>query len=267
MRIRWVVACSSLAGLLACQPKSPGGGKTGDSDSGAGTDTGTGDSVGSAGESGGAGQMACSGYDASQVATIPAGSGLFEGDAELAMLEGIRCVDGHLTILQVTSLDPLSLLEKVTGSLSIDAPVPSVVPLANLRQVGSLSIEGTEAFSLSGLESLERVGDLSIGALRASSTVESSPDKGNDRLTDLSALAGAVVVDSVVVGDNDALEDLTGLPVPTGGGTYTPSVEITLNPKLPSSQIDAYLAQVPPGTDVERCGNLNDPPCEAIWPD
>ena len=156
--------------------------------------------------------MACSGYDASQVATIPAGSGLFEGDAELAMLEGIRCVDGHLTILQVTSLDPLSLLEKATGSLSIDAPVPSVVPLANLRQVGSLSIEGTEAFSLSGLESLERVGDLSIGALRASSTVESSPDKGNDRLTDLSALAGAVVVDSVVVGDNDALAVVTGEP-------------------------------------------------------
>ena len=103
--------------------------------------------------------------------------GFARGDAELERYAGCTVIAGDLVLEGVTTVEPLSALERVDGTLGI-------------RQTHAL-------YSLSGLEHLRRVGELRL--------------EGNRTLISARALNGLVAARSVLVAGNPRLSKSFGL--------------------------------------------------------
>lgn len=260
--------CTSLVTWLAACGARPVGG-SGDGGANSGTSIGNGTSAATSAESGTGsggtgGGFGCEGFPAGSVYVVPALADPLVGDDALGALSGVRCIDGSIEVKSVTNLEPLSSLERVTLDLYIhDSVLTTLAPLSQLKMVGRvLWLNRLDQLKdLQGLETLESVEELEIGRFALSFLVVESPAEGNDALMDISALDGLVVDEVIRLGDNAALSSLTGLPT-----TAPHVVSITLNPGIPVTQVDAYISQLLPGTEIIHCGNFGDEPCEMLPP-
>ncbi|RME02328.1 MAG: hypothetical protein D6812_06400, partial [Deltaproteobacteria bacterium] len=209
------------------------------------------------------GATSCDGFPEVVVYVSPKFGAEFVGDDALALLEGVRCIEGSVAIREVSSLQPLQELRIVTGSLSVtDSDLTTLVPLASLTAAYRLELNRLDGLGdLDGLENLRAVDLLYIGRSSLSVLIEEVPEEGNDGLTDMSALAGLEVSDTLKLGNNAALASLEGLP------SVAPRyVEITLNSALPVAEVLAYQAKLSDTDELLHCGNLGDEPCELLPP-
>lgn len=188
----------------------PGGGGTstptpGDSGGGNASDDsdGSGDTV-APGDTAGSGDTLVGDYDISDLPT----------------LQGVRRIDGDLTVdcatsLSVPNLQHLAVLEEVTGTLTIEAcgSISDLRGLDNLAAVSRLEVRNSPSLvDLTGL-----------GAL---TTAEHLIVSGNDSLMSLEGLGSITALDSLAVGSNGSLTSLNGLDDLT---TVTGRVLVTFN--------------------------------------
>lgn len=111
-------------------------------------------------------------------------------------------LNGSITVQgSVTNLNGLSHIKTISGNLSIQAAsITSLSGLSNLISIGEyLSLGGLAIQNLSGLENLKSFQSLVIGR--------------NELLTDISALEGLTITEvyDLSFGDNPILEDFTGI--------------------------------------------------------
>lgn len=210
----------------------------------------------------------CQGYEPGEVKDTPQFATPVKGDAELAEYTGVRCLrGGGIAISDVSSLAPLSALERVEGSLQITA-CPSVTTLADLASLNHVGISfyvsrNPALTSLSGLDSLAFVGDLQIGEIGPHGEPDPLATRGNDLFTDLVGLETLQSVGGILIGDNDSLTSLAGIDhLATATTKY---VQIVNNPLLPTATAQGFASLVDDdGEAILVCGNLDGEPCDWV---
>ncbi len=123
-------------------------------------------------------------------------------NAELAHLEGVRCLRGSLELTDFTdsTLQSLESLEVVCGELTVvGTELRDLSGLPNLREVGQINLEGNDDLrSLTGLSALEHIErELSVTY--------------NGSLEDLAGLERIEVISGVRIGDNERLASVDAL--------------------------------------------------------
>lgn len=240
------------------------GSSTEGSDSGPTTEATTGTTSGAT--TGPGEEVDCVGYeDAEVLDTGPFGMSL-DGDA--GALEGIRCVQGlELGLTNLADLGAAQNLERVEGSLFVrdNESLETLAPLGNLRHVGVLLRldRNPQLRSLDGLGSLEELRVLEVGAVGNIDAPGPLVDRGNDGLMSLEGLGSVTSLDRILVGDNDELVNLDGLESLQEVG----SVQIVNNPRLPTSEAEAFRVRVSAEGSGQICGNLDGKPCNWVAPD
>jgi len=195
-------------------------------------------------------------YPASQVLETDVFPLELNGPAELATLEGIRCVSGAIDIRNVTDLAPARFLERVYRLGIVDNPgLRHVDDLRALRSVGSIRVDNNpDLENLDGLEGLEVAEAISIGFADFSIDVGTRAH-GNDALRRLPAFANlAAPVLDLAVGDNEVLVDLGSPPT-----VVVRNLWIMNNESLPFSSARSWADEVQPLDFELVCGNLDDP--------
>jgi len=199
------------------------------------------------------------------------------GNPQLAALEGLRyvqTVDGDLRITDNGKLGAIELTElsRVGGTLAIANTGAPAINVSALAQVGRVEIAGNTALTtLRGFSATSIGGDF---ILRSNAQLASLGTTSS-----LSQISGALVVD-----DNDALADLSGLTgtmqrvigtvTITGNANLTSlgalsraqqinSASITNNPKLGTCRA-VEIDHCVPNSTVTISGNLTQSNC-ACW--
>lgn len=162
---------------------------------------------------------------------------------------------------QLKNLEPLRSLRHVSGFLHVDYCIEllSLTGLETLERVGSLSIHhANQLLGVHALRSLREVdGDLILHrldgliSLRGLSRLEAVGGRlylrDLESIETLAGLDGLRTVGELQIFNNDSLRSLEGLPQLE---RVAGRLSITWNPHLPQSEIDAFLARVEVGGPV-----------------
>lgn len=151
------------------------------------------------------------------------GSVYVETASDLAALEGCRRIEGDLTIssFRAADLRPLSSLIEVSGVLSINM-TGSLSGLESLERVGHLVLAGLEVPTLEPLKNLtilHGAGEEGEGSL----SISASPS-----LQSLTGLGSLRTLGAITIVQNPALETLAGLSVPS----HVEDLVVDGNPRL-----------------------------------
>jgi hypothetical protein len=195
-------------------------------------------------------------YPASQVLETDVFPLELNGPAELATLNGIRCVSGGIVIRSVTDLAPARNLERVYSLGIVDNPgLRHLDEISALRLVGSIEVDrNPDLENLDGLEGLEVAEFISIGFDDFSFDVGTKAH-GNDALRRLPSFVNLTTpVLDFAVADNEVLVDLGSPPT-----AVVRNLWIMNNESLPFLSARSWADEVQPLDFELVCGNLDDP--------
>jgi hypothetical protein len=169
------------------------------------------------------------------------------GEADLAMLDGVRVIEGELQIARTsfTDLDFLGCIEEVGGKLTIfgNPALTDLSGLDRLRRAGDGIVfsDNTAVPALAGLGALTEIGDVVLvdGELQSRGSLVI---QGNHAMTEISGLRSLVTIRGALnIRDNDALEHIDGL---RGLRTLGTQFAVTHNPSLCVSSVNRVGAGI-----------------------
>ncbi len=211
---------------------------------------------------------------------------IVEGAFDLGrnMLEGVSGlsslgrVTGELTLEEnpLGSLVGLEKLEAVGGLTVRSTALETLEPLAHLRELESLRLEGNpQLATIEGLQGLNQVGTIyienvplvNLDGLRGLTSLTSLTIFTTPALTNIDGLSGLTDVEEVVLSDAHALADLDGL----GNVTHIDFLQLSLLSMrslgtLPglTGVSTAYITSMPNLTELDAFAKLSSPPT-SVW--